>query len=123
MVDYQNKVIRLIIIDQFFGVIEKNMSWSFEQLKSRLEHKLSYLAFIPVKKWKMNDIYYFRYLNAKFYRLRDFNTFLKLVETGVIKVSFHISYFKTVEKFGEIHDRGTTFEIREEDLPKLFELL
>lgn len=123
MVDYSCKVVRLFIIDHFFGVVEKDMSWSFEQLQSRLEHKLSYLAFVPVKKWKVNDTFYFRYMNPSFYQLRNFDTFLKLIEQGFIRVTFRISYFKTEEKFGEIHDRGTTFEIREEDIPKLFDLL
>ncbi|MCI8575297.1 MAG: MvaI/BcnI restriction endonuclease family protein [Bacilli bacterium] len=120
-VDYIHEVVRLIISDYHFQLIDNSMSWSFLQLKSRLEHKMSYLALIPVKRWHTNGTLYFRYLNAKFFRLKNFETFLKLIETGIIRVTFRISYFKDEERFGEIHDRGTTFEIREEDIPKLFD--
>ncbi len=120
-VDYSNQVIRLVILDLHFQLFDNNMSWSFEQLKSRLEHKMKYLAFIPVKRWYINQTIYFRYLNAKFYRLKEFEIFLKLIENGIIRVTFRISYFKDKERLGEIHDRGTTFEIREEDIPKLFD--
>lgn len=120
-VDYHSQVVRLLILNRYSDIIDNRMSWSFIQLKSRLEHKMNYLALIPVKRWYTNETIYFRYLNAKFFRLRSFDIFLKLIEKGIIRVTFRISYFKNQERFGEIHDRGTTFEIREEDISKLFE--
>ena len=120
-VDYLNKVLRLVIVDYHNHLIDNSMSWSFSQLQSRLEHKMNYLALIPVKKWRTNETVYFRYLNAKFFHLKNFEIFLNLIELGIIRVTFHISYFKDENRFGKIHDRGTTFEIREEDIPKLFD--
>ncbi len=120
-VDYSQQVLRLIILDYHCQLIDNSMSWSFSQLQSRLEHKMNYVALIPVKKWYINKTIYFRYLNAKFFQLKGFEIFLKLIEEGIIRVTFRISYFKDEERFGNIHDRGTTFEIREDDLTKLFD--
>ena len=104
-VDYSQQVLRLIILDYHCQLIDNSMSWSFSQLQSRLEHKMNYVALIPVKKWYINKTIYFLYL----------------IEEGIIRVTFRISYFKDEERFGNIHDRGTTFEIREDDLTKLFD--
>ena len=64
---------------------------------------------------------FYRYLSISFYRLRSFETFLKLLETGIISVSFKLGYFKSGEHYGEIYDHGTSFDISKEDLEKLFE--
>lgn len=120
-VDYSFQVVRLCIFNRYGALIDQRMSWSFEQLKSRLEHKLSYLAFILAKKCKLHGQDYFKYLSISFYRLRSFETFLKLLETGIISVSFKLGYFKSGEHYGEIYDHGTSFDISKEDLEKLFE--
>lgn len=120
-VDYQDSVVRLLIFNRYWALIEQKMSWSFEQLRSRLEHKLSFLAFIPVKKWNLNGKIYFKYLDLQFYKLRDFNTFLKLIDDGIVSVTFKLGYYKSHEHYGEIYDHGTTFEIRSSDLDLLFE--
>jgi len=120
-VDYLYQVIRLLIFDRYDRLIDWSMSWSFDQLKLRLEKKLTYLALVPTKKWEMNGNLYFKYLDIKFYHLRNFDTFLKLIESGVIRVAFKLSYYKSGEHYGEIHDHGTTFEIQEQDIEKLFE--
>lgn len=120
-VDYQDSVIRLLIFNRYGDLLDQKMSWSFKQLKSRLEHKLSYLAFIPTKKWNLNEKIYFKYLDIYFYQLRDFNIFLKLVEQGIITVTFKLGYYKSGEHYGEIYDHGTSFEIRSSNLDLLFE--
>lgn len=122
-VDYLYKVVRLYIYDRYNHLIEWNMSWSFEQLQSRLEHKLQYLAFVPVKRWNLEGKIYFKYINITFFKLKGFSTFLKLIEDGTIRVMFKLSYFKSGEHFGEFHDHGTSFEIKEEDLELLFDVI
>ncbi len=122
-VDYLYQVVRLYIFNRYHQVIDWKMSWSFEQLKSRLEHKLNYLAFIPVKRWNLDGKIYYKYMRITFFKLKDFQTFLKLIEDGTIRVVFKLSYFKSGPHFGEFHDHGTSFEIKEEDLKKLFSVI
>lgn len=122
-VNYDKEIIQLEIINYGFHQIESEMSWSFMQLQSRLEHKLSYLAIIPTKKYLKNGILYFKYLNIKYYKLKNFNVFLELIQNGTIRVVFKLSQYKNGEKYGKIHDRGTTFEIEEKNLELLFDII
>lgn len=121
-VDYKNEVVRFVIC-QSGRIIDQSMSWSFSQLKSRLEHKLQYLAFIPCKCFTIHDRCYFKYLALDFYQLKGFSTFLKLIENGVISVVFKLGYYKSGEKYGELYDHGTTFEIDSSHLEQLFKPL
>lgn len=123
MVDYFYEVVRLFIYNRCGQLVNYQMSWSFEQLKSRLEHKLSYLALIHVRKSMIQGNIYFRYLNISFYQLKTFDIFLKLIENGTIEVTFKIGYFKAGEHYGEVYDHGTAFEISEKNLEQLFFLI
>ena len=119
-VDYPSQVVRLLIFE-FGKIVDKSMSWSFDELKSRLEHKLKYLAFIPCKKWVINEKCYFKYLSLTFYQLKTFDIFLRLIEQGIITVVFKLGYYKSGENFGQLYDHGTTFEIDSSNLLNLFE--
>lgn len=120
-VDYLKKVVRLLIFNSSLILIDKSMSWSFQQLENRLQAKLSYLAFVIVKKWNLNNKIYFKYMSIRFLKLKSFQLFLKLIENGKILVSFHLGYHKKGTKYGQWYDHGTTFEIRSDDLLELFE--
>lgn len=101
--------------------IYTTMSWSFEELKRRLENKLSYLCVIPVKKYPKNGKIYFKYMEPKFYKLKDFDAFLALVTAGKIKVTFKLSYYHEGEKFGQLYDKGTSFDLDFNCINELFD--
>ena len=82
--------------------------------------KLKYLALIPVSKKIYSGKTYFKYHNLKLYKLKSFDKFLELIEDGTISVNMKISFYTSKEKYGKIQDKGTTFEIAEKDLEKLF---
>ena len=44
-----------------------------------------------------------------------------LIIEGSFRITFKIGVFKKEYRHGEIHDRGTGFEIKEQDLEKIFE--
>ncbi len=119
-VDRDLEVIHLVIRNHLTNNINKNISWSFEQLENRLNMKLKYLALIPVSKKIYSDKTYFKYHNLKLYKLKSFDKFLELIEDGTISVNMKISFYTSKEKYGKIQDKGTTFEIEEKDLEKLF---
>ena len=56
-----------------------------------------------------SDYYYYHTIN--FYKLRDFDTFINLIEKGIIEISFKIGYYKTGKRMGNIYDHGTDFSI------------
>lgn len=119
-VDRDLEVIHLVIRNHLTNNINKNISWSFEQLENRLNMKLKYLALIPVSKKIYSGKTYFKYHNLKLYKLKSFDKFLELIEDGTISVNMKISFYTSKEKYGKIQDKGTTFEIEEKDLEKLF---
>lgn len=82
--------------------------------------KLNCLALIPVEKRKYKNDVYFKYHNFKLYKLRSFNCFLDLISSGFIRINMKISFYTSQDKYGKIHDKGTTFEIDEKNINKLF---
>ena len=96
------------------------MSWSFDELKSRLEHKLKYLVVVKVLDKKVNGNQYFKYVKPDFYVFESFDNFLNMISNGKIYVTFKLTYNKTVEKYGEFLDKGTSFDISYDDIEELF---
>lgn len=52
--------------------------------------------------------------------MKGFKEFLSLIEQGKIRINFKISVYREGERKGDTHDHGTSFEIQEENLQKLF---
>lgn len=119
-VDDNSKKIFLKIFDTKGNLIENEVFWYFDTLKEKLYRKLKILAFISADSKIIDKSEYFKYHNMEIYILKNFDTFIKLIETGVIRVSFKISVFLSGSKKGKIHDHGTSFEILEKDLNKLY---
>lgn len=120
-VDINHEELELIILNRYTRKRYTTMSWSFRELKSRLTCKLSYMALIMVKKDIIEGQTYFKYYDAKYYKLKDFRSFLDLIESGHIYINFNISYDHRSENYGAYLDRGTSFEIQIKDIPKLFD--
>lgn len=59
----------------------------------------------------------------KIYKLRSFETFISLLDDGIIKITLKIGIFRDEKRLGKIHDHGTSFCIQENDLEKLFEII
>ena len=79
-----------------------------------------------VKAYSKNDINegfeYFKYNSIKIYYLKDFEKFITLIEDGVIRVNFKLNIKTYGDKIGQIHDHGTSFDILEKDITKLYNL-
>ncbi|MBQ6477144.1 MAG: MvaI/BcnI restriction endonuclease family protein [Bacilli bacterium] len=97
-----------------------NVSWSFKSLEERLKIKLMYLAVIYGEEKNNHGGKYYNYKWINFYQLNSFDTFLTLLEKGIINVNFKVSYFKSGKRFGTTHDRGTDFSINAKDIEKLY---
>ncbi len=119
-VSYNDKKVYLVILNHMYEVIEDYCYWDFEDFKEKLETKLAYLALVKVWPRVINGDVYFHYYRMMIFKLRDFETFLKLLERGVIKITFKISYISG-EWMGYEKDKRTTFQIDEKNLELLFE--
>jgi len=119
-VDNNSQKIFLNIFDLKGNLIEDEVFWYFDTLKEKIYRKLQILAFIRADSQILNGYEYFKYQSMEIFILKNFDTFIQLIKTGVIRVSFKISVFLSGPKKGKIYDHGTSFEILENDLTKLY---
>ena len=119
-VDRISKTIRLIVIDINCKLICDDISWSFDMLRDKLSRKLTYLAIINAERKFEHNAVFFHYQSINFYQLKDFDTFVSLIEDGIV-VCFAIGTYKNGPNIGKTHDHGIMFEINENDILKLYD--
>lgn len=120
-VDREKEKVYVLAKDKYNNNLNVNVSWSFDELEARINLKLKYLAIIKAStKWH-HGIEYFFYNQANYYKIKDFNTFIDLIEKGVIRVTFMIGLHKSGKRLGQTHDRGTTFTINDKYINELYE--
>lgn len=121
VVNRDDKKIELFVIDHHGEKIDIGVSWSFEWLEERIKLKLRYLALVRASSRMINGEGYFYYYKINFYQYKGFETFLSLVENGIISVTFNIGYYKSGRRIGQIHDGGTFFSINVNNISLLFD--
>lgn len=119
-IDYENEKIFLIAKDYLGSTLNVDTSWSFKMLKERLYLKLKELVLVEAESKIIDNVEYFKYKKINYYKLKDFDTFLNLIETGAINIGFKISYKKDEEHYGEMKSRGTIFSIDMINIEKLY---
>lgn len=119
-VDRLSKKIRMIAIDRNGYVHNPDISWSFEFLQEKLERKLKYLAVVKADAHNNIEKQYYKYYQFNFYMLRNFETFISLIEDGTIRIVFMLGCYKSGPKRGLMNNHGSSFDISEDDLEKLF---
>ncbi len=103
--------------------INLKISWTFDSIKERINTKLLNLALVLAKNKYINGKEYFYYYKIKFYKLRSFETFLKQLEKGKIKICFNAEAIIENGRIEKINDRGTCFLIDKKDLTELYKLV
>ena len=118
-IDIKNNKLKLIILDTELNIINDEIYWNLQEIKERLYAKLNYLAYIKGYPYKINNQTYYKYTNLEIYKAKDFNNFLELLKKDIIYITFNISVF-TNNRYGQIHDRGTAFKLKNNHLLELF---
>lgn len=116
----EKKIISLIVTDKNDKILDNITSWSFDLLQEKLERKLKYLCYIKIDKYYFRNKMYIKYQNDNYYILKSFDSFIKLIDSGKINITFRIGIFDNGKRKGQIHDHGTSFCINEENLELLF---
>ena len=119
-INRKKQIIELMIYDNDDNLIDNQTSWSFNLLQTKLERKLKYLCYIEADKFYINKQNYVKYKQDHYYILKDFDTFINLIDEGIISFRFKIGIFKTGNKKGQIHDHGTSITIDKKNLNLLF---
>ena len=122
-VSRSEKRIYLTIFNKFNDLIERKIYWSFDYLKEKLTTKLQYLAIINAWTNKIENWNYFKYYKLDIYKLKDYETFINLIENGSIKLTIKLDIYLNEKYYGKTYDHGCGFTIEEHSLPKLFNLI
>lgn len=122
-VDKENKKIILEIYNYNKILINSDIYWDFDTIQSKLERKLKNLAIITVDKLYSNKEYYYFYKNIKMYTLKSFETFINLIDEGIIFITFKTGVAKSGKYTGKFQDHGTAFRISKHNIEKLFNVI
>lgn len=120
-INFEKEKILLVVYDLHFNKVEEECFWDFATIKEKYNKKITYLAYINAEKRFTHNEVHFRYIDINFYKIKNFEHFLKLLSLGKIKVCFKVGFYKNQKKFGKTYDHGTGFEIRKEDILKLYQ--
>ena len=120
-IDYKNKKVIMEVYNKKNELIDNLSSWSFELLEEKLCRKLNYVCFVEGDKKFSHNALYVRYDKYKFYKLKKFSNFIQLLKRGQIRISFTLGVYKSGSKSGKMHDHGTQFSIRKENMKLLFD--
>lgn len=121
--DYKNNILKLLILDIDLNIIDNSIYWNIDNIKNKVQSKLSHISCIIGEKYIENNKTFYKYSNSKIYKLKNFNTFLELLEQNTIFITFNIYYFRTGKRIGKTHNEGITFKILTNDIPKLFTIV
>lgn len=120
-INYKDKKVILEIYNSKMELVDNYSSWSFDLLNEKLYRKLSYLCFVEGERKFIRNEQYVKFTKYTFYKLKDINTFIRLLKRGQIRIAFTIGTYKTGKKVGKIYDHGTQFSIKKENLVLLFD--
>lgn len=120
-INKKNQKLELIIYNLYMQKINNEIYWDLSEIKKRLFTKLNYLALIKGYPYIRNNQKFYKYTYLSIYKVKNFETFLKLIEEDKIFIVFNIGMHKSADRFGQICDRGTAFRIKQEYLEELFD--
>lgn len=119
-VDKKEEKVFLCIYNRNMELLEKKVYWTFKLLEERLYCKLKYLMLVNAWDKKIENDVYYKYYKAEYYGLKDFNTFIDLIDKGYISVTLRVSVYRGEYRHGLPANHGTSFGIKLEHLPKLY---
>lgn len=119
-IDKKDKKLYLYIYDKNNNLLDKEAFIEFETIKARLKCKLSKLAMVYASKKEIDNIKYFRYYEMTIYELKNFDTFIELLEKEIILISFICRTSRSGKEEGRQRNKNLVFQINKDNLSLLF---
>lgn len=120
-VSKEMKKIILQVYNRYLYLIDDSYYWEFRKLQERLKTKLSYLAIVTGYDYVYSGVTYYKYTSMNVFSLKQFESFLDLVEKNKIFIIFNLKAMNS-EEYGEyVKDHGTAFRIELSSIGDLFE--
>lgn len=101
-------------------LIEKLSYIDFDSLEERIMLKLSNLSLIYASKMKKKNSQYFRYYKIVFYKIKDFDIFLDLLEKDKIEVTLCARVSRSGVECGRQRNKNLVFKIQKKVLMSYF---
>ena len=118
--EIDNNKLFLLVFDKHKQLIEKEAYVNLETIKEHLNTKLKQLAIIKASKKKIDNIEYYRYYLITLYTLKNFETFKNLLNNGDIEITLNSRINKTGNNAGRYYNKNLVFQIKKDNLEKLF---
>lgn len=111
----------LCVYDFNLKLIERESFVYFYSLYNHLMLKLNRLALVRASKKIVNGVKYFRYYKITIYDIISFDRFKSLLLSGDVMVSLISRISKSGNDAGRYRNKNLVFQIKNENLNKLFE--
>ena len=122
-VSREDKKIYLLVYDMNKKLIEKLSYIDFYSLEERIMLKLSNLSLIYASKTKKENSQYFRYYKIVFYKIKDFDIFLDLLEKDKIEVTLCARVSRSGVECGRQRKKNLVFKILKESVDELLNII
>ena len=110
----ENNKLYLCVYDLNKNLLEKEAFVYLNTIKEHLLTKLNNLAIIKASKIKNNSTEYFRYYEISFYTLKNYDTFINLLNEGLIEVSLISRISRSGKTAGKYHNKNLVFQIKKD---------
>jgi len=111
----------ICVYDNKYNLIEKESYIYLDTIKNHLLTKLKNLAIIKASKKEIAKKESFRYYQLNIYTLKDFSKFIELLKQGIIEISLISRMNKSGEKIGRYCNKNIVFQIKKQNINKLFD--
>ena len=111
--------IRLCFYDKNKAILYNKSYWSFDLINERINSKLKYIVIISYKIKYVNNIKHYDIKKIEFYKFKNLDSFIKLIDKGFIFVSTSITS-TIIEGKEKLYNHGLSFCIDYQNLDQLF---
>lgn len=119
-INYNEDKLYLCVYDKKI-LLEKESFVYLSSIKDHLLLKLNKLALIYSATKKTNNEKFFHYYKMEIYKLKNFDTFLKLLLEGIIEVDLISRISKSGNDAGRYRNKNLVFKISKNNIWKLFD--
>lgn len=102
-------------------IIDDTIYWTYDDLKKCLTKKLKTLFFVSAESKIESNYEFFHYNKAELYLNPCIDKLIKLIDDGKVMIDIRIGSYRSGVKEGKIHDHGTAFRMKLQDLSQLYE--